>query len=252
MENKETIYKIHYEIMRRCYNPKSIMWKHYGNIGISVCDEWHDKEVFVAWAISNGWIKGLKVDRIDSSKNYCPENCIIGEKNVKNPNGKNQLIQKSIKLHNSLREKCKINGKTSSDPLYHSFYSMHARCEKESHASYKNYGGRGIKVCDEWSGKDSFYNFKLWAINSGWKECFTLDRIDNNKGYSPDNCRWATKLEQSRNRRSNLTVIYKGESMLLIDLVRKTGISNSRIRKKIIKNNMNVDSIVEEIASESR
>ena len=75
MASLNTIGGLHYEMMRRCYNEKSVAYKDYGAKGIIVCEEWHDREKFRKWCLENGWVKGLKLNRRDSSKNYCPENC---------------------------------------------------------------------------------------------------------------------------------------------------------------------------------
>mgnify|MGYP000323778555 CR=1 FL=1 len=76
--------------------------------------------------------------------------------------------------------------------------------ETVKHINYKNYGGKGIMVCEEWCRKGGFPNFKKWAIKNGWVKGLTLDRIDNNKGYSPDNCRWVTRLQQRYNKTNNI------------------------------------------------
>ena len=86
------------------------------------------------------------------------------------------------------------------------------RCYNSKNQDYYNYGGRGIKVCDEWLGKKGFINFYNWAMENGYQDNLTIDRIDNNKGYSPNNCRWATSEEQAKNRRCNHLVTYKGET----------------------------------------
>lgn len=97
--------------------------------------------------------------------------------------------------------------------LYKVWIDMRNRCNNPNNKGYKRYGARGIKVCDEWqSNYISFYN---WAIDNNYKENvkrrFTVDRIDNLKGYSPDNCRLLSIQEQQNNRTNNYWITYKGE-----------------------------------------
>lgn len=88
--------------------------------------------------------------------------------------------------------------------LYKIWQGMKKRCYNKHDARYSRYGGRGITVCAEW--KDSFPAFYAWAIRNGYADDLTIDRIDNDKGYAPNNCRWATVQEQCRNRDTNIKI----------------------------------------------
>ena len=82
---------------------------------------------------------------------------------------------------------------------------MKERCLNKKNPAFKNYGGRGISVCAEWI--SDFMNFYTWAINNGYNDNLSIDRINNNGNYEPNNCRWADKKEQGRNKRNNVIVI---------------------------------------------
>lgn len=101
---------------------------------------------------------------------------------------------------------------------------MKARCLNPSNQSYKNYGGRGVAICREWA--DSFEAF-LADMGPRPSPKHTIDRIDNDKGYGPGNCRWATSKEQARNRRKTVWVEFGGEMVKLADLAERHGIGVS-------------------------
>lgn len=92
--------------------------------------------------------------------------------------------------------------------LYRIWQGMKRRCYNSNNKKYKNYGARGIKICDEWL--NDFQVFYNWAMDNGYRESLTIDRIDNDDDYKPSNCRWATLSEQANNRRSNTLISYAG------------------------------------------
>lgn len=97
--------------------------------------------------------------------------------------------------------------------LYVIWATMKARCYDETHQAFPRYGARGITVCAEWL--DSFDAFKLWALSHGYAKWLTLDRVNGKKGYSPDNCRWATRTQQmhnTRNKSNKRTSRFRGVS----------------------------------------
>lgn len=81
------------------------------------------------------------------------------------------------------------------EPLYHCWTGMRDRCSNPNHIAYARYGGRGIAVCLEW---ETYEGFRGWALPAGYRPGLTLDRVDSNLGYQPDNCEWVTKSENSR------------------------------------------------------
>jgi hypothetical protein len=119
--------------------------------------------------------------------------------------------------------------------VYGIFTDMHSRCYNPSVKHYERYGGRGVAVCERW-----YRNFEMFFADMGEPptKTHTLERIDNTKGYSPENCTWATPSEQARNTRRNIIVVHQGTPYILQDALKKFGIpaymiSNRRTRKNL-------------------
>lgn len=114
--------------------------------------------------------------------------------------------------------------------LYNIWANMIQRCKNPKSVSYQYYGKRGIKVCEEW---EKFSNFADWALNHGYSEELSIDRIDPDKDYEPDNCRWADAIEQGNNKRNNVMVEHNGRMYTAAEISRATGNSYSAIISRI-------------------
>lgn len=115
--------------------------------------------------------------------------------------------------------------------LHRVWDNMKTRCYNPANKYYHRYGGRGITVCDEW--RESFTAFKKWALSNGYANNLTLDRIDNNKGYFPDNCRWATQSQQMNNTSTTRFITIDGETKSLNEWSKISGVNPATIRKRI-------------------
>jgi hypothetical protein len=125
--------------------------------------------------------------------------------------------------------------------LNHIYKDMKRRCYSRNFKQYKDYGGRGICVCDEWIDKTrngspatkGWLAFKSWALSNGYKEGLSIDRIDNNKGYCPENCRWVDRRVQNNNTRKNRYIKYNGKTQSLADWCRELGLNYDRTKYRL-------------------
>lgn len=114
-------------------------------------------------------------------------------------------------------------------PWYNSWKCMKSRCYREKDPSYKYYGARGIKVCDEWH---NILNFEKWVDENPYFDGATIDRIDTNGNYEPSNCRWATMFEQDKNRRNSILIEHNGETHNITEWAKITGINRSTLKNR--------------------
>lgn len=125
--------------------------------------------------------------------------------------------------------------------LYVTWMNMRSRCRNKNNKRYKSYGGRGIKVCEEW---DNYLAFREWALSSGYTEELTIERIDVNGDYCPENCRWASWKEQARNKTTNHILRAFGRSMPAVQWAEETGISAETILARVNKLGWSVEKAV--------
>ena len=114
--------------------------------------------------------------------------------------------------------------------LYQEWRNMKARCTCTKGKCYSRYGGRGITYCAEWKG---FTKFAKWALQNGYADDLTLDRIENDGDYQPDNCRWVSNAEQQRNKCDNHLITYRGQTKTVAEWAQITDINSSAIIRRL-------------------
>lgn len=136
--------------------------------------------------------------------------------------------------HTSRRNTMNIKHGQTKTRLYGIRRGMISRCENPNEPAYKNYGGRGIKICPEW--RKDFTAFRKWALEHGYKDNLTIDRINNDGNYEPENCHFIIKAAQYRNTRNNRLVRIGNETKSLAEWAEETGINYSTLRARVRRN----------------
>lgn len=140
------------------------------------------------------------------------------------------------------------NNKThgqSKTKLYKLYKNVINRCYKKNHERYKYYGGKGIKVCDTWLNDfESFYN---WAYANGYKQGLSIDRIDNNGNYEPNNCRWVDMSIQSTNKRNTVYLTYNNKTQSMKQWADELGLNYDHFKYRIRDKNMTIDEAIEDL-----
>ena len=172
-----------------------------------------------------GYLKVIKQDGVIRSHKTWLCECDCGNKKVVIGS---KLLQGQVKscgcMHNF------YGHHQTNTRLYHIWCTMKARCNRKSSNKYKEYGGRGIKLCEEWQSFEPFYE---WSLKNGYSDDLSIDRIDVNGNYEPDNCRWATNITQSNNKRDTKRYLYKGEPHTIRELSILSGKSYGLIDKRM-------------------
>lgn len=260
---RHPLYSLWCEMRRKCSNPKHVDFDIYGGRGIKVCERWDDMKSFLE-DMGEKPSPESTLGRIDNSGDYTPENCRWASIKQRNRNRRNTRYltfrgetrslgefaeRYGISSHNLwLRifaygwsvEKALIQplGKRKSrgtniskHPLYRMWRGMRMRCRLPSEGGRESYGGRGIKVCDRW--ESSFENF-LADVGEKPLGC-TLDRIDNDGDYSPENCRWATPKQQHRNTQCNRMIEFNGETLCISEWAERLGTSAQTVHCRLYR-----------------
>lgn len=168
-------------------------------------------------------------DKWRASRWYCQ--CDCGSSITTAGNSLNKgLVQSCGCLHRERSSAAASTHRQTGTPEYHVWQQAKARCYNPRNRRYPTYGARGITMCDRW--RNSFENF-LTDMGPRPSSQHSIDRIDNNKGYSPNNCRWATAAEQSRNRRTTRLLTYKGDTLPAKDLAAKYGVPYKTLMSRL-------------------
>lgn len=134
----------------------------------------------------------------------------------------------------------------SGTAMYAAWRNMRYRCNNKRAKAYPSYGGRGIKVCTEW---DDFSTFHEWSMKNEYQEGLSIDRINNDDGYYPENCRWANYNEQSNNRRSSHYLTHNGKTLSATQWARELGLNAHTVFSRIRKGGLSVEEILSQAVS---
>ena len=139
----------------------------------------------------------------------------------------------AVKSCGCLRHKEKDTHHLSNTRLYRIWNAVIQRCNNKEHWAYKYYGAKGINVCEEW--RNDFLAFYKWAMENGYSEKLTIDRIDNEKDYSPQNCRWVDRKVQANNRTFCKMIEYDGKTQSLMQWCEELSLNYKRIHSRLYR-----------------
>ena len=252
----------------RCYNQNNPQYSLYGYRGIIICNEWLNNFMnFYNWSIYNKYQDNLTIDRIDVNGNYEPSNCrwITMKEQINNRrnsyyitiNNETKTLAQWCEIYNikyntvfqrinqynwnplkalttpiKYQQQNNINNKKR---LYKILRGMRERCYNRKCKQYKYYGAENIQICNEWL--NNFNNFYNWAINNGYKNDLTIDRINMNGNYEPINCRWITMKEQANNKKNDHYITINNETKTLTQWCEQYNIKYDTVYNRINKLN---------------
>jgi hypothetical protein len=169
----------------------------------------------------------------------CGNYSIVSSSHLKSNHTKScGCLQKEIRILSNINNKNGVIHGKHNTRLYRIYENMKQRCYNSNNKDYKNYGGRGITVCDEW--KNDFMNFYNWAMENDYRDDLTIDRINNNGNYESNNCRWVTVKEQANNRRNNHFITYNGKTQSITKWSNELNLSKAMLYYRL-NHNWNIE-----------
>ena len=131
--------------------------------------------------------------------------------------------------------------------LYRIYHGIKARCYNQNERGYKYYGARGIKMCAEWlDPQNGFDVFADWAFANGYSDSLSIERVNVNGDYEPDNCKWIAKVEQAKNKRSTIWVDYNGQHIQLCELCKQKGLKYDTIHNRLFRFGWDLEKAIEQ------
>ena len=161
----------------------------------------------------------------------------------------NKVVVRTADLNNGHTKSCGCLSKDSfravitkhekrNTRLYSVWANMRTRCNNPSAERFDQYGGRGITICKEWERFETFYD---WAMANGYSNDLSIDRIDNSKGYSPNNCRWASSAEQNSNTRRNHLITSDGKTQTMTQWAEEIGIPARTLESRLNRSHWSIE-----------
>lgn len=202
-----------------CSNPKhNIIGKKFGRLAVISLD--HKVQRYKASGQKGGYREFY------NCLCDCGNTCIVEKWQIISGNTKSCGCYRIDKAHSAFSKHNLTNHR-----LYNTWCKIKGRCYNTLDAAYNNYGGRGITMCKEW--KNDFKAFYDWSMANGYKEDLTIDRIDVNGDYEPNNCRWATLKEQANNKRDNFNVTIYNRTQTLSEWCEEKGLNYTTVLGRI-------------------
>jgi hypothetical protein len=210
--------------MKRAHNFKDLTGKQFNNL--TVLGFLRTNKNHSIWKCKCVCGKEVKIPRPDLISGR-RKSCGCARSAIAHINRHADICTEKCIQKNSIKKNEPINHR---DRLYVIWNGIKTRCKYSSSKSYKNYGGRGIRLCEEWL---NFRNFRSWALASGYSSDLQIDRVNNDGNYEPENCRWVTRKQNQRNRRNNLSVTIGDITKPLIEWCEIYGYSYVTIKSRI-------------------